>query len=185
MLELEWEPPGRYHETAELAASAQRTRTRGFWQDGLTLALTAATFICVAANVQSADWVDGVPPLFPIATGVAARRVRPISPPREPASTAARRAAFGAPIVYFEIMALLAGGSLYTKTDHLLDRMYVWWSAVTQHGTSADALPVIVIMLAATWLGSFVAAWTILRWKNAVLGLLPGRPQAWDAGFRR
>src|SRR5947207_15069271 len=62
--------------------------------------------------------------------------------------------------------------------------MHPWWAAVTGHGRSIDPLPVIVIMVAATWLGSFLAAWAIVRWRNAVLGLVPGTAALiWDAGF--
>ena len=35
------------------------------------------------------------------------------------------------------------------RTDNMLDRMYVWWSAVTQGGISSDPLPVIVLLLVA------------------------------------
>ena len=184
MQELEWHQPRSPAQlTTGALAGAGSTRGR-LWEDGLTLALVGAAFLCVAANVQAANWVEGLPLLYPI--GLAALFVAyALSRAHARQSLAIFAGLFvGATIVYFEIMAILEGGSLYVKTDHLLDRMYVWWSAVTQHGTSVDPLPVIVIALALTWVGSFLAAWAILKWRNAWLGLIPGGAALiWDSGF--
>jgi transglutaminase-like putative cysteine protease len=134
--------------------------------------------------VQHSDWVTGLPALYPIGLGALAvayglSRVRLNQALLIPAGLFA-----GAVVVYAQVMAILAGGSLYTKTDHLLDRMYVWWSALTQQGASVDPLPVILIMLTATWVGSFIAAWAIFRWRNGPLGLIPGAAALiWDSGF--
>ena len=49
---------------------------------------------------------------------------------------------------------------------------------------TTDPLPVIVIMVTMTWVGSYIAAWAILRWRNAILGLVPGAAALiWDASF--
>ena len=183
MIELEWEPPRRNAIAATMPPRPSEA-SRSLWQDALTLALTLATFLCVAANVQSADWVDSVPSLYPIVL-VALILAYLLARLRVNQLVLLPVGIFlGATLVYIELIVLLAGGSFYAKTDHLLDRMYVWWSAVTQHGTSVDPLPVIVIMLVATWLGSFFAAWAVLRWRNAVLGLLPGAAAlTWDSWF--
>lgn len=184
MRELSWgESPTRIEPVAEPPDVAAREPGR-VWRDGLTLALTAAAFLAVAVNVQDADWVDGLPRLYPLglaalAVAYALSRLRLHSLLLLPAAVLA-----GAPLLYLQVLALLDGGPLDARTDLLLDRMYLWWSAVTQSGTSVDPLPVIVIMLALTWLGSTLAAWAILRWRNAVLGLLPGAAAlAWDSGF--
>jgi uncharacterized membrane protein AbrB (regulator of aidB expression) len=33
---------------------------------------------------------------------------------------------------------------------------------------------VIILLVVATWLGSYASAWAIFRWRNPALGLLPG-----------
>ncbi len=154
------------------------------WEDALTLLLTAAAFGCVAANVQNADWVAGLPSLFPIGLSAllvayALYRVR-----WNQLLLVAMGLVAGAAIVYAQIMAIVPGQSLYWRTAHLHERMYAWWAAVTGHGRSTDPLPVIVIMVAMTWVGAFVGAWAILRWRNAILGLAPGAAALiWDAAF--
>ena len=41
-------------------------------------------------------------------------------------------------------------------------------------GISNDDLPFIVLVVAATYLAAYLAAWSIFRWYNAWLGLIPG-----------
>src|SRR5256714_10770906 len=79
------------------------------WEDALTLALTAAAFMTVAANVQNADWVSGLPSLYPI--GISAllvayglSRVRLHQLLLLPAGLFV-----GAIIVFFQLMAIVPG----------------------------------------------------------------------------
>ncbi len=185
MRELVWSRPTREISNGDSTPARHSDGpVSNLWDDALTLGLTAAVFLCVAANVQSADWVTGLPLLFPIglsalliAYGLSRVRVNQLL--LLPVGLF-----LGATIVFVQLMVILEGGSLYLKTDGLLDRMYLWWSAVTKHGTSIDPLPVIVIMLVITWLGSYFAAWAVFRWRNAALALLPGAAAlTWDAGF--
>ena len=118
MLELQWKPPRGYRDNAEPALAHGREAHGVLFQDGLTLALTALTLICVAANVQNAQWVDGVPSLYPI--GIAAlvaayalSRVRVNQLLLLPAGVF-----LGATIVYFELMAFLASGTSLPSEQH-------------------------------------------------------------------
>ncbi len=155
------------------------------WRDALTLLLTGVAFMCVAANVTSSGWVRDLPSLYPI--GLSAlliayglSRVRWNQLLLLPAGILA-----GATIIFLQVMAIASGDTLYLRTHNVLDRMYVWWSAVTHHGrVHVDTLPVIIIMLTMTWLGSFLAAWAIFRWRTAIIGLIPGAAALiWDAAF--
>ncbi len=154
------------------------------WDDALTLLIAGAAFTVVAINVQSADWVSGAPLLFPIGllaliAAYALSRVRLSALILLPAGLFT-----GATIVYLQLMAIVPGDTLRIRSTALVARMHHWWYAVTQHGTSRDALPIIVIMLALTWIGAFIAAWAIFRWRNAILGLVPGAGALiWDAAF--
>ena len=144
------------------------------WEDWLTFALAAVAFMSVAAAVSTAGWVRGMPSLYPVGfaalvAGYLLSRVR-----WNEFLLHAIALFLGATLVFFQIMAIVSGHSLYVRTDHLLDRMYVWWSAVTQGGISNDPLPVIVLLLVVTWAASYFSAWAIFRWRNATLGLLPG-----------
>jgi transglutaminase-like putative cysteine protease len=154
------------------------------WDDALTLLIAGASFVAVAVNVQASDWVSGAPLLFPIgllalfaAYGLARLRVSQLV--LVPAGLFA-----GATVVFLQLMAITPGDTVDARSVALVSRMHHWWYAVSQHGASRDALPIIVIMLAMTWIGAFVAAWAIFRWKNAVLGLVPGAAAlTWDAAF--
>ncbi len=144
------------------------------WEDWLTFALAAVAFMSVAAAVTSAHWVRGMPSLYPVGfaalvLGYLLSRVRRNEFLLHPIALFA-----GTTLVFLQVIAVVSGHSLYVRTDHLLDRMYVWWSAVTQGGISNDPLPVIVLLLVVTWAGSYFSAWAIFRWRNATLGILPG-----------
>ena len=51
----------------------------------------------------------------------------------------------GASLVLLQLMAVVPGGTPAARVDEILDRMYAWWSAVTQNGISSDTLPFIVL----------------------------------------
>ena len=62
--------------------------------------------------------------------------------------------------------------------------MQVWWTAVTQDGISNDGLPFITLLLILTWLGAYISAWAIFRWRNVWLGLVPsGFALLWNISF--
>src|SRR4029079_1890621 len=111
--ELNWTAAVRRPIDPEPSAAPPRARLGGsLWEDGLTLALAAAAFLCVAANVQHSDWVAGLPALYPIGLGAllvayGLSRVRLNQALLIPAGLFA-----GAVVVYAQVMAILAGGSL-------------------------------------------------------------------------
>lgn len=184
MLELDWDEL-RQHTRPEQAPSDGSIRDAdAAWRDALTLVLTAVAFLSVVWSVESANWVRDLPSLYPIGlsalvVGYGLSRVRRNQIILLPAGLL-----LGASILFLQLMAIISGHSVYVRTDALLDRMYVWWSSVTQDGISTDPLPVIVIMLVMTWFGSFFAAWAIFRWRNPILGLIPGAAALiWDAAF--
>jgi|CXWL01.1.fsa_nt_gi transglutaminase-like putative cysteine protease len=155
------------------------------WEGWLTFAITALLFLSCVWSIQGAGWVDDMPSLYPVGfagliTGYGLSRVS-----KMPALLLHALAMFvGAALVYFQLLAILPGGSIEARTDELLDRMYVWWSAATQNGISNDGLPVIVVMLVLTWIGAYVSAWAIFRWRNPWLGLVPsGLALMWNISF--
>jgi transglutaminase-like putative cysteine protease len=154
------------------------------WEDWLTFLLTAVAFMSVVTSINNAHWVSDMPSLYPIGfsalvIGYALSRLRWNALLLHPIALF-----LGATLVFLQLMAVVSGPSLYVRTDHLLDRMYAWWSAVTQDGISNDQLPFIVLMLVLTWLGAYLSAWAIFRWRNPVLGLVPGGAALmWNISF--
>ena len=144
------------------------------WEDWLTFAITTLVFMSVVASVDGANWVNGMPSLYPIGfsalvVGYAMSRVR-----LPELLLHAITLLVGATLLFAQILAIIPGRTPFARTDHLLDRMHHWWSAVTQNGISGDTLPLIVLMLVLTWLGAYISSWAIFRWRNAWLGLVPG-----------
>ncbi len=158
----------------ESAPASERLSATIPWEDWLTFAITTLVFMSVVASVDSADWVSGMPSMYPIGfsalvTGHVLSRVR-----RPELLVHAAALLVGATLLFAQILAIIPGQTPFARTDHLLDRMHAWWSAVTQNGISGDTLPLIVLMLVLTWLGAYISSWAIFRWRNAWLGLVPG-----------
>ena len=175
MREANWDEIFQRRTYDDTSVSEERLSSVVPWEDWLTFALAAVAFMSVAAAVGSANWVRGMPSLYPIGfaalvSGYLLSRVRwnaiPLHADRDSCSARRWCSSRSSPSLH--------GHSLYVRTDNLLDRMYVWWSAVTQGGISNDPLPVIVLLLVVTWAGSYFSAWAIFRWRNATLGLMPG-----------
>jgi transglutaminase-like putative cysteine protease len=154
------------------------------WEEWLTLVIVATVFLSCIVSIQGANWVDDMPSLYPIGfagliAGYALAKVK-----LNQLLLHAAALMLGAGLVYLQLLAILSGGSAGARTDQLVERMRVWWSAVTQSGISNDSLPVIVLMLTLTWLGAYASSWAIFRWRNAWLGLIPsGLALMWNISF--
>lgn len=154
------------------------------WEDWLTFAITALVFMSVVASIDSAHWVKDMPSLYPIGfsaliIGYALTQVRRAEALLHPAAFL-----LGASLVLLQLVAIVPGGSPAIRIDHIVDRMHIWWSAVTQNGISTDTLPFIVLLLVLTWLGTYVSSWAIFRWRNPWLGLIPGGSALmWNISF--
>ena len=144
------------------------------WEDWLTFAITAVLMLSVVASIDGAHWVSDMPSLYPIAfsallVGYGMSRVRVHELLLHPLALLV-----GATLVFLQLVAIVPGGSFGLRADHLVDRMYIWWSAVTQNGISSDTLPFIVLTLTLMWVGTYISTWAIFRWRNPWLGLIPG-----------
>src|SRR6476661_4799657 len=144
------------------------------WEDWLTFAIASICFLSVVHSIDSAHWVREMPSLYPIGfSALLAAYVISKVPWREVALHPIALAV-GATLVFLQLMAVIPGGSLYVRTDALVDRMHDWWSAITQGGISNDTLPFIVLVLVVMWVGTYASSWAIFRWRNPWLALIPG-----------
>lgn len=184
MREANWDEIFQRRTYDDTPSGGERLSATVPWEDWLTFLITAVAFMSVVASIDSAHWVRDMPSLYPIGfsaliAGYVLSRVRWNELLLHPIALL-----LGATLVFFQLMAVISGHSLYVRTDHLLDRMYAWWSAVTQHGISSDPLPFIVLLLVLTWLGTYLSAWAIFRWRNPALGLVPGGTALmWNIAF--
>ncbi|HXK34455.1 MAG TPA: transglutaminase domain-containing protein [Dehalococcoidia bacterium] len=144
------------------------------WEDWLTFAIASVMFMAVVTSVDSADWVRDMPSLYPVGfagliTGYLLSRVRLHELLLHPVAVAV-----GAGLIYLQALLVVDGGSALDRTDIIVERMRIWWSAVTLAGISNDNLPVILLLLILTFSGAYVSSWAAFRWRNAWLAVAPG-----------
>ena len=143
------------------------------WEDLVTLAIVLIAFLIVVGSINSADWVSVMPSLFPIAfAGLGVGLVL---------------ARLGLGEVKAHFIALVVGvvsvtisatsrldGSLIDRVEAMGDRMWIWSKAVYEGGISNDNLPFVVVVVGLTYIAAYLAAWSLFRWYNAWLALIPG-----------
>lgn len=144
------------------------------WEDVLTFAIVLIVFLSVVGSIDRADWVEEMPSLYPIASlgllvGLALAR----SKAREVFAHGLSLLVGGAAVLA-TLLFVVPGDSPQARIHELTYRMDEWFDAAFGGGISTDPLPFIVIVVLSTWLAAYVSAWSIFRWRNAWLGLIPG-----------
>ena len=144
------------------------------WEDVITFGIVLMMFLSVVASIDRARWVDDMPSLYALALaglllGVALAR----SPAGELLAHSLALLVGGA-VCLATLLFVVPGGSPGTRVDNLVDRMHAWFSAAFAGGISTDTLPFITLVVVLTWLAAYVSAWSIFRWHNAWLGIVPG-----------
>lgn len=143
------------------------------WEDIATFAIMTFILLTVVTSVTTARWVPEMPSLLPLALGglllglVLAR--------------------LGLHEVVAHLIAILVGfagivytsagvlrGSLSERVQELYERMDLWFAAFTGGGISNDNLPFVVMIVTLTFVIAYFASWSIFRWHNAWLALVPG-----------
>ncbi len=154
------------------------------WEDWLTFAIVTIAFLASISSIQGANWVDGLPNLYPLGfagliAGYALSRVRVNELLIHPFALA-----LGAVLIYLQLLAVTDGGPITDRTTQIVDRMRAWWTALTMDGISTDGLPVIIMLLVLTWLGAYISSWAVFRWRNAWIALGPsGFALMWNISF--
>jgi transglutaminase-like putative cysteine protease len=143
------------------------------WEDVVTLAIVMVGFLTVVRSIDSADWVDEMPSLYAIGfLGLVLGLVMAQS--RIPTLVAHLVGLSVGLVGMLYTVGTEIEGSLPDRTWNILDRLAVWGDAVVSGGISNDNIPFVVLVVAATYLAAYLAAWSIFRWQNAWLGLIPG-----------
>lgn len=144
------------------------------WEDWLTFAVAAITFVAIAHSLQQANWVEGMPPFIPtvllgLAIGMLAARVRLPAAAIHPVALLV-----GAGIVALAAQSFADGPTLADRLADFRVRMVEWFHVVRTGDISNDNLPFVTLVHALSWLAAYAAAWSLFRWHNAWLALLPG-----------
>ena len=143
------------------------------WEELVTLAIVLIGFLTVIASIESADWVPEMPSLFGVGllglvVGLVLSRLRV-----NEALLHLAALGIGAIGVFYTASSRLEG-STSSRFSEMVDRIRVWAEALLSGGISNDNLPFVTLVVAATYLTAYLAAWAIFRWYNAWLALVPG-----------
>jgi len=143
------------------------------WEDWLTFAAAVITFGAVAASLQQANWVSGMPPFVPtvaagLLIGMVAARVKYYSLVIHPVGLL-----LGLIVVVLAAQSFADGATLSERLSDFRIRMEEWYNVVRAGDISNDNLPFVTLVHALTFLATYFAAWCIFRWHNAWLALVP------------
>jgi hypothetical protein len=144
------------------------------WETWLTLTLTLLVFLSVARSIESAHWVDNMPSLtlvslLGICVGLALSRVRWPEPVLDLIALL-----LGVPVVVGLSLSYMHAASLPAGLHEFWSRFDQWVYLVKSGGISNDVMPFITLVLALTWVAAFLSSWSVFRWHNAWLALIPG-----------
>ena len=142
------------------------------WEELITLLIVMIAFVTVVQSINNADWVAEMPSLYQIAflglgLGLVLSR-------------------FHVNELLLHLVALVIGiggviltstssldGSVATRTEELVDRVRFWGEALFSGGISNDNLPFVLLVVGLTFLMAYLSAWSLFRWYNAWLALIP------------
>src|SRR5712691_872972 len=143
------------------------------WEEWVTLAIVFIGFISVVQSLDHAAWAPEMPSLYPTALiGLAISLLLAKTPLPEAAAHLLGLVA-GAAVVVIASTASLSG-TLSERVSELADRLQLWFSAFSSGGISNDNLPFVVIVVGLTFVTAYISVWSIFRWYNAWVGLIPG-----------
>jgi transglutaminase-like putative cysteine protease len=175
MAEFEWTRPAT-PATASVAPQWLRRLTIRLtdWEDWLTLFLVLGATMSVSLGLEQSGWSDDMPPITLVSvlaivaslliarSGLSIFAAWPLA------------VLTGALIVFWQTLEMVGPGDFEQRLDAIYLRFETWFDLAFHGGVSNDSLPFNVLVLGLTWLGVFIFGWSVYRWQNAWLGLIPG-----------
>ena len=144
------------------------------WEDWLTFGLAMGAVLGVSLSLEASGWSRDMPELTLVGmlgllfALLLARSGLPMLI-AWPLATVV-----GATVVFWQTLEMVGPGDLEQRVDAIYFRFETWFHLAFTGGISNDSLPFNVMVVGLTWLGVFLFGWSIFRWHNAWLGLIPG-----------
>jgi transglutaminase-like putative cysteine protease len=173
MRQASWEELFREGEVREKKPSVWSRLAIFSWEELVTLAIVMVGFLTVVQSMSSANWVNDMPSLYPIAFvgltfGLVMSRLK-----INEVLTHLMALTLGLVAVFLSVSTSLEG-SYMDRGEEIYERFADWMHAASTGGISNDNLPFILLVVSTTYLAAYVAAWAIFRWYNAWVGVVPG-----------
>ncbi len=173
MAELEWAGTSRAG-TAPLSWLRQLSSRFTDWEDWLTLLLMLGAVLTVSGAIESGGWSNDMPAIT-LMSALSAVASLFLARSRLPMVLAwPLGVVFGALVTVWLTLESVGPGNLEQRVDAVYFRFKDWIDLAFGNGVSKDSLPFDTLVLALTWLGVLVVGWSVYRWHNAWLGLIPG-----------
>jgi len=154
---------------AALREGVRRSITNGqVWSAGFVVVLT----LLIAKSTVTAEWVDGVEIIVPLAIG-AAVLASVLAATSLPWPIGLGLLTLAGPVV-----SLFAAAPSIRAT-HPLDPagaalVNLWWTRITNGQAESDPSFYLVLICLLMWISGAWLAWCVIRWRAAMLGLVPG-----------
>ena len=145
----------------------------------LNLLLLFVALMAMTNSLERANWVDEMPSLTAAAVfGLASGWVLSQLPVRSWLLQIAGVGlglvwVFGIVMANMELADPLLGSGVGARWSEMWLRLRDWATALIEGGVSSDPLPFVLMLVFATWAVAYLAAWAVMRWRNAWVALIP------------
>ncbi len=144
------------------------------WETLITLGLLLGAVTAVSAALEDGGWRANMPPLTTVSvagvlTGTLLARSRLSVFLAGPLAILT-----GAAVVGWQTLVMAGPGTLHERLIAVQDRFSAWFHIVSTNTVTNDPLPFNVLIISLTWLGVMLLVWSVYRWHNAWIGLIPG-----------
>ncbi|MEK7248755.1 MAG: transglutaminase-like domain-containing protein, partial [Chloroflexota bacterium] len=174
---MEWTRPAATAAAQPLTLGAiwQRVTASLFdWETMITLFLALGAAVAVSAPLEDGGWRRDMPPLTTVSviavlTGMLLARSQVSALIAWPLGVLT-----GAAVVAWQTLSMAGPGTLSDRATAVYDRFDAWFGVINSSQVTNDPLPFNVLIISVTWLGVMLFTWSVYRWHNAWLGLIPG-----------
>ena len=145
----------------------------------LNLVLLFVALMAMSNSLERANWVDEMPSLTAAAIfGLTSGWVLAQIPLRSwllqvVGMTVGLAWVFAIVMVNMELADPLLESGARARWSELWLRLRDWGTALLEGGSSSDPLPFVMMLVFATWAVSYLASWSVVRWRNAWVALIP------------
>jgi transglutaminase-like putative cysteine protease len=173
--ELQLTRPAAAAPATTLEAAWQKVSSVLFdWEFIVTLLLALGAATAVSVPLEDGGWRKDMPPLtsvtvFAVIGGLLLARSRMSAIVAWPLGILT-----GAAVVGWQTLSMAGPGTLSDRLTNVYDRFGAWFDVVNSNQVTNDPLPFNVLIISLTWLGVLLFAWSLYRWHNAWIGLIPG-----------